>query len=105
MSRSEVLLPKYETKGLFSGFGTGFTVFGVLILALWRLFLVDRRYCCQDTGETVHSAVIETGFIAFAVLILALWGILLVDLMYLYKDTGENGHSPSLKLVLRYSLF
>ena len=38
----------------FTGFLTGFTAFAVLFLEVWRLFLVDFSYRCQDTGENVH---------------------------------------------------
>ena len=48
-------MPRYERKCWFANFGTSFTAFAVLFLELWRLFLLDWRYCCQNTGENVHS--------------------------------------------------
>ena len=53
--RSEVPLPTYGHKRMFTAFETGFTAFAVLFLALWRLFCVNRRYRCQDTGENGYS--------------------------------------------------
>ena len=44
LSRSNLPLPRYRQKCSFAGFKTGFTAFAVLFLALWRSFLVNRRY-------------------------------------------------------------
>ena len=58
----------------FTGFETGFTVFAVLFLEVSRLFWVDFRYRCQDTGENVHSLAYKTVFPAFAVYFLKIGG-------------------------------
>ena len=54
-SRSKVQLLSYEQKRSFACFESGFSSFAVLFLALCRLFCVDWRYSCQDTGENAHS--------------------------------------------------
>ena len=50
----KVPLLRYGLKRLFSGFSTGLMAFTVLILALWRLFLVDWKYSRQDISQNVH---------------------------------------------------
>ena len=55
LSLSNVRFPIYGQKRSCSGFETSFTAFDVLFLALWRLYWVDWRYCCQDTGKNVYA--------------------------------------------------
>ena len=52
---SVVLLPRYGRKCVFVGVETGFTIFSVLFLALWRFYCADQRYRCHDTGINVCS--------------------------------------------------
>ena len=51
-SQLKVGFQKHKRKRSFSRFENCFTVFAVLFLALWSLFLLDYRYCCQDMGKT-----------------------------------------------------
>ena len=44
----------------FTGFDIGFTAFAVLFLEVWRLFSVNFKYHCQDSGENIHSWAYET---------------------------------------------
>ena len=57
---SDVLWAKYRRKHFFAGFETRFTAFANLFLALLWLFCVDRRYCCQNTGENVSLPALKT---------------------------------------------
>ena len=50
--RSKVRLPRLDRKRSFSRFETYLTAFSALYLVLWKLFWVDWRYSCQDTGKT-----------------------------------------------------
>ena len=100
--RWEVMLPRYVQKRVYVGFETGFTAFAVLFLALWRLFCVDRRYCCQNIGENVFAG-FEIGFTAFSILFLALWMFFSVDQRYCCQDTFINVCSLDFKPVLRHS--
>ena len=59
-SLSKLPLPRYGRKRSFAGFQTSFMAFDVLFLALWSLVLVDRRYCCQDTGRNFHLPSFKT---------------------------------------------
>ena len=54
LRRSEVLLPIYEWKTLFTSFKNGFMAFAVVLLVLWRLVCNHGRFCCQDTGKNVY---------------------------------------------------
>ena len=54
LSRLNVPLLRYVRKRSFVSFETGFTVFAVLFLALWRLFSFDRRYRRLYMDENVH---------------------------------------------------
>ena len=51
----ESTVAKYGRKRSFACFENGLSVFTLLFLALYRLFLVDRWYHCQDKGVNVHS--------------------------------------------------
>ena len=62
LRRLEVQLPRKGRKRLFAGFEIGFMAFAVLFLEHWRLFCVDRRYGCLDTGEKIFSPFLKLGF-------------------------------------------
>ena len=59
LSWSKLPLPRYGWKRSFSGSKTGVTAYTVLFLALWRLFWVDKKYHCQDTGKNVLSKALK----------------------------------------------
>ena len=51
LRRLKLLMPRYWRKHLFAGIAIMFMTFTVLFLEHWRLFCVDLRYGCLDTGE------------------------------------------------------
>ena len=61
LCRLEVPLPRYGRNRLLSSFKIGFTAFAVLFLEHRRLFFIDWRYFCQDTGETVYYPALKLG--------------------------------------------
>ena len=61
LRRLEVRWPLYWRKWLFLGLYIRFTTFTVLFLEHWRLFCVEWRYGCQDTGEKVYMLAFKTG--------------------------------------------
>ena len=54
-----VPFPRYGRKRSFAGFKTSFTAFAVIISAFWRLYLLDRRYCCQNPRKKVHMPALK----------------------------------------------
>ena len=59
----EVRLPRIGQKRLFACVEIGFTAFAVIFLEHWRLFCVDWKYGCQDTGEKVYSPAMKLGLL------------------------------------------
>ena len=55
----EVPLAKCGWNRLFSGFKHGLEAFAVLFLEHWRLFCVNWKYGCEDTGENVCLMVLK----------------------------------------------
>ena len=55
-------LPRSWWKRLFARFEIQFTAFSVLFLKHWRLFYVNWRYICQNTGENIYLLALITGF-------------------------------------------
>ena len=103
-SSLKVPLPRYGRNCSFSNFENGFKSFTVLFLAIWRLFLVNRRYRFQETSENVHSLVLHR-FSGIHYSIFSNLEIILVDRRYCCQDISENVNSPSFKLVLWHWLF
>ena len=100
LCQSEVLLPRYGRKRSFVLFETGFTTFVVLFLAIWRLFLVDWKYPCQDAARMfirrLWNRLYSSSSSIFRIwrLFLALCRLFLVDRRYSCQNTSENVHSP-----------
>ena len=59
LCRLEVSLPRYRRISLYFGFKIRFTVFSILYLDHWRLFCVDLRYSCKDSGNNVYSPALK----------------------------------------------
>ena len=74
MCRFKVLLKSYRQKRSFCGFETSFTALVVLFLTLWRLFWVDQRYRCPDTGENVHLPAFKPVLLHSLFYFLYFWG-------------------------------
>ena len=55
MCQLDVRLPKYWQNLLFACFKIKFTKLSILFFKLLRLFCVNSRYSCQDTGKTLYS--------------------------------------------------
>ena len=52
-------MPRFGQKNLFAGFKIGFTAVDVLFLEHWKLFCIDWRYGCKDTGDNVYSPTLK----------------------------------------------
>ena len=48
------MVAKIRAKIFICLFSIGFIAFTVLFLEHWRLFYVNWRYGCQDTGENIY---------------------------------------------------
>ena len=82
-------LPRYGLNRSFAGFKTSFTPFAPLFLALWRLFWVDWRYCCQDAGENIHSPALKP-FYGISSSIFSNMEVILCRLRVLLPRYGRN---------------
>ena len=100
----ELLFQRYRRKSLITCLEIRFMALKVLFLKHWRLFCVDKRYGCQDTGEKLFAG-LEIGFRAFIVLFLEHLMLFSFDFTYGCQVTGENLYWPALKSGLRHSPF
>ena len=98
----EIQLPQYGDKRLFAGFEIGFTTIAVLFIEHWSFYLVDLRYCCQDTGKNFYSLICNWNY---SIRRSIFWKLFCFNWRYWYQYTGKNIYSPALKLGLRHLPF